>query len=454
MSAASREPTSSGVEALLEALELRAGDAVFCLSIGEALEELGASDEAERAYQRAIELDPDAAQAHRHLGVLLLQRGTSHAAQASLQRAVELSGGDPDLHVLLAIASEQSRQEQRALAVLEEVVRRWPDFVEGHRQLGRLLGRVGELRRCADQWARVVALDPLDDEAPVAHAIALSNCGDHPRAIELLKRLAAKTGSAEGLTDLGMALHAAGKSSEAREQIDRAISANPKSAQARCGLALLLEESGDLAGAISCYRTAAELAPDWVVPHFNLGLALRAAGDLRGARDSLLRAETLAPGDHEILAALTEVRAQSAEILIPDLTELLAPPGNDGSIAGDLGAFSLAQLLGFLKLSNATGTLVLDADRGAGVVVVKNGLISAAASPQTRTLDQQERLQRRLRLDKLQEEEIRRILTGQANEALAELLEWRDGRFTFRRVDEKDAPALVEIEVDSLNIQR
>src|SRR5688572_18663070 len=100
MSAAPRDSAASGgVEALLEALELRSGDAAFCLSIGEALEELGAIDEAERAYQRAVEIEPATAEAHRHLGMLLLQRGTSHSAQVSLQRAVELSNDDPDLYI-------------------------------------------------------------------------------------------------------------------------------------------------------------------------------------------------------------------------------------------------------------------------------------------------------------------------------------------------------------------
>lgn len=55
--------------------------------------------------------------------------------------------------------------------------------------------------------------------------------------------------------------------------------------------------AGDLAGAVSAYQRAAELAPDDAATHRALGLALAEQGDLDRAVTELERARTLAPGE-------------------------------------------------------------------------------------------------------------------------------------------------------------
>lgn len=468
-------PPGTGVEVLLETLELRPEDAGLCLSIGEALEELGAFDEAERAYRRAIGIAPDEAETHRHHGVLLLQRGAHEEALAALERAAKLAPYDPDLHVLSAIAREEAGDEEGAVETLTAAVKRWPKHIEAHRQLGRLLGRLGALWSCVEAWEAVVELTGGEPEARLALAVALSSCGQHERALPLFEALAAEAPhSAEQHADLGSALHAAGRSDDAQRALEHALRLDPKLAQAHCALGLVLQEQGRLDDAVSAYRHAIELSPDWVVPHFNLGLALRAKSELRLAREALLRAEMLAPDDAEIVAALSEVRSQSAELLLPDLGKLLTSADEAGhTMSGDLSAFALPELLEFLRLHRATGRLVLDTTGGAGVMLIRRGAITAASSPSTHALDQQLWIAAQQASPAMRDRALRRAagvgeddpeilarmliaegaisatdarltLEAQARAALEDMLSWRAGRFTFRRLDDAQAAALPE----------
>lgn len=50
-------------------------------------------DEAEAAYSRAVEVDPDYAQAHINLGALLTHLGRPKEAEVAYRRAIEI---DPD----------------------------------------------------------------------------------------------------------------------------------------------------------------------------------------------------------------------------------------------------------------------------------------------------------------------------------------------------------------------
>jgi len=58
----------------------------------------------------------------------------------------------------------------------------------------------------------------------------------------------------EALTNLSLALKAAGRAAEARETLQRALGIKPRYAQAHYNLALLYDESGELLRAIEHYE--------------------------------------------------------------------------------------------------------------------------------------------------------------------------------------------------------
>lgn len=71
----------------------------------------GHFDEALRHYQRALELNPDLAEAHMYLGVLYVQKGRNDLAQARHERLLELDNG---LAGELAWVIENGREKEPA----------------------------------------------------------------------------------------------------------------------------------------------------------------------------------------------------------------------------------------------------------------------------------------------------------------------------------------------------
>ena len=82
--------------------------------------------------------------------------------------------------------------------------------------------------------------------------------------------LALAPGDADAHSNLGNALHAQGKLSEAQACHRRAIELSPDRAEAHSNLANALKDQGRLDEAIAAYRRALQLKPDLVEAHSNL----------------------------------------------------------------------------------------------------------------------------------------------------------------------------------------
>ncbi len=104
-----------------------------------------------------------------------------------------------------------------------------------------------------------------------------------------------------------LARHQAGDLDSAEALYRKIIAKKPKTADAHNLLGVLLQQRGDLAGAIEHCGRAAKLDPDFHVPHVNLGNALQAAGRFEDARDAFARADRLQPNQPEILNNLASV---------------------------------------------------------------------------------------------------------------------------------------------------
>jgi Flp pilus assembly protein TadD len=144
--------------------------------------------------------------------------------------------------------------------------------------------------------------------------------------------------------NFGVALAAAGRSSEAAQRFENAVALAPDYAEAHNNLALALAEGGRLPEAIAEYGRAIGLRPDYAEAEANLGVALSASGRQAEALDHFRRAVQLAPGyaeAHNNLAAALAQGGRLDEAIAEYQTVLRLMPGR-AEVSYNLGNALLA----------------------------------------------------------------------------------------------------------------
>jgi tetratricopeptide (TPR) repeat protein len=100
--------------------------------------------EAERAYQMAIALDPQRADAHLNLGKLCHDGRDFVSAQAHYRAALEIDPQDPAPHFNLGVLMEDLKQPDAAIRCYREAIKRDSSFGDAYYNLGLLFESLGK----------------------------------------------------------------------------------------------------------------------------------------------------------------------------------------------------------------------------------------------------------------------------------------------------------------------
>jgi tetratricopeptide (TPR) repeat protein len=102
------------------------------------------NDEAERAYLRALELDPGMSDAHLNLGKLYHDAGMFKKSEPHYRAAIECAPNDAAPYFNLGVLLEDLKQPQEAARCYEEALKRDASFADAHYNLGLLLESLGK----------------------------------------------------------------------------------------------------------------------------------------------------------------------------------------------------------------------------------------------------------------------------------------------------------------------
>ena len=124
--------------------------------------------DAARAYERALEADPNYADAHCNLGSLRYNQNRRDDARRCFEQAVASERGHVEANLNLGAMSEEEGRDERALRHYRAALESNPLVPDTHVSLALLYEKLGLPRTGLAHWKRVLQLDPLGHWADVA----------------------------------------------------------------------------------------------------------------------------------------------------------------------------------------------------------------------------------------------------------------------------------------------
>ena len=201
---------------------------------------------AERFFERAIELDPNARkQTLRAIGSLNQRIGLPAEALAAFGAAREAGDADAEVFVGMGVAQRRLRQKA-AEASLRRALALAPEHAEALRELAALYTESDRPKEAVGLLERAVALEPQRAGSRRALAQALHASGDTPRALALLTAKDAPEADSAATLGAAAAIHREqGNLPVAHAELLRAVELAPHDAALRLDLASVLEAQGD-----------------------------------------------------------------------------------------------------------------------------------------------------------------------------------------------------------------
>jgi len=202
--------------------------------LGTLLARSGQTEKARGAFERALALQPDLAEANNDLGALMAQGGDLDAAIARFRAALASVPEYPDALNNLGYALLLTGRDQEARVLYEKALALQPDFPEALNNLGLLFGRAGDMDR-AERYFRD-ALDRRPDYGEAANNLALVLVAHRQTdaAVSLLQGVLQRTPQYEAAYVTLAKIHfSAGRTNEGVAVLERLLQRNPNHAVAR-----------------------------------------------------------------------------------------------------------------------------------------------------------------------------------------------------------------------------
>jgi len=244
------------------------------VGLGDLASAIGAFNEAERAYRKALNHSSDFPELHYGLGLILEWQGRGEEAEASYARAMGLRPGYAEVRLKLGEAAERRGETDLAVAEYRASIRRNPRLAEAHYHLGGIYARrdddalaIRELKRAIEinpfmarsyndlgtlylrqkrylkareAYREALRISPLIWEARYNLALSFIRERRYDEAIsELKKAIQIDPGRAPAYSDLGLCYAQKGLFDKARRAWEEALKIDPDYPQALENLARL-----------------------------------------------------------------------------------------------------------------------------------------------------------------------------------------------------------------------
>jgi tetratricopeptide (TPR) repeat protein len=222
--------------------------------------------------------------AYGNLGVVFLQQGKPDQAIDQDQKALQINPNFAEASCNWGVALAQEGKVDEAIAQYRATLRIAPEYANAHNDLGRALAEKGEADQAMVQYRAALKTNPADAETYSNIGIVYYEKGDVDQAItQFQTSLQLNPNYAEAHNNLGNALLQKGQADDAMDQFKQALEINPRYVEAHDNLGSALFSAGAIDEAAAQYEKALQINPRFAPAHFNLGLAFFRQGQTGAA---------------------------------------------------------------------------------------------------------------------------------------------------------------------------
>jgi len=286
-----------------QALDIAPKNAVIHQVRGRHLTQQGRLDEAEAAYQQAIELEPKLLRLRLEVGDFYLQqvRQTQKAIQ-SFEAALELNASHAGAHFGLGSALAKTGQIDRAVQEFEKAGRIAPNNPLPFFALGRIHAVQEQYDQASQAFGKAIQAQPKFAQAYIGRGDVYTIQKEDASALQDYEAARDLAPGIAGLhVKIGLLHERNHRFDQAVDSFRTAISLDPRQAIAFNNLAWIsVQHNTRLEEALTWAEQAVALAPKISAFQDTLGWVHRKRGNLDKAADILKKASTLKPEQADI----------------------------------------------------------------------------------------------------------------------------------------------------------
>ena len=284
----------------------------FYCNLARILMRRGETAEALAVLERGVAADPDDAWCHYEIAGIHLAKKDYESAARAAETASELAQSAPFLRRLIEVSMARGADD-RALALVEDAIARYPDFPWFRYDLSTLMMRKGDLEGADEAIGQAIATKRV---APYILRLAEieRKRGNVERAVTVLDAFVAdEPTDASARLGLARLLADRGDADAALTVLDEGLALGTASSRGALlrGRSDVEMRRGNAAGALAAASAACEADPGDVTARFARARILIGLNDFEGAEEAIGAAARLSPEPHP---GLLRMRAMIARL--------------------------------------------------------------------------------------------------------------------------------------------
>lgn len=291
--------------AFLKAADNNPEAADIYINLGMTQIELEKFAEAVATYQTLVRLKPDYVAAYNNMGLALRELGRPDAALDALRQAISIKPDHAEAHNSIGLVFYDRGDNDAALEAYKQALALQPDYAAAHYNMGNALKQKTRMAEAVTAYEKALAITPTHVDALNNMGNALTSLKRFPEALSTLERAhALQPQNAVIRNNMGNVWLEQNDFGKAQEIYRHALTLNPDYAEAHNNLGVTLHEQERFDDALVALRKAISLKPSFAEAYSNLGNCLAAQKMLDKAIDAYKQAIALRPDMEETQCAM------------------------------------------------------------------------------------------------------------------------------------------------------